>query len=113
MILTFMKKAPLYFCLVVLFLSGGFTYQQNVAELQLSFDARRQAIQVNYIPQGIVSNLLIHVNDSKGQTIFLENRYNVSGNYQCNVDIKDQPKGAYFVEVISDSKHINKQIDIK
>lgn len=108
-----MKKAPLYFGIVVLFILVGFRLKENADELHINFDSSRQAILVNYTPKGVVNNLLIHVNDSKGQTVFLENRYNVSGNYKCSVDIKGQPGGSYFVEIIGDSKHINKQIDIK
>ena len=109
-----MKKVSLYFGLVLLFVSTGFTNSsKNGAELQIDFDASQSTIRINYTPQGIVYNLLIHVNDPKGRTVFLENRYNVSGNYQCSFDMKKQPKGTYLVEIIGDDKHINKQIELK
>lgn len=109
-----MKNIPLYFGLVVLFISTGFTNVSNSGvELQIELDTNQSAIQINYTPQRIVYNLLIHINDSKGRTIFLENRYNVSGSYQCRFDMKNQPKGTYLVEIIGDNNHINKQIELK
>jgi hypothetical protein len=82
-------------------------------EFNIFNDKEHQSITIAYDAHDIVYNLLVHISDKSGRTVFLDNRYKFSGNYSRSFDMKKREKGMYYIEIIGDNKHINKQFELK
>jgi hypothetical protein len=83
------------------------------AEPKVIVDSVHRSIAIDFSRPNMVYNLLIHINDSTGTTIFLENQYRFKGHYNRSIDMQKPGKGTYFLEVIEDNKHTNKKIVLK
>ncbi|MCW3075674.1 MAG: hypothetical protein JWO32_283 [Bacteroidetes bacterium] len=60
-----------------------------------------------------ISNLLVLITDSLGQTIFLDNQYRFKGNYKIHADLSNNLKGKYTVRIIGDEQKIDRKIDVQ
>lgn len=49
-------------------------------------------------------NFQLNVIDSKGQTTYRENTSQSSGEYKKEIDLSNQPKEIYFIEIIAAGK---------
>jgi hypothetical protein len=77
---------------------------------QINIDNITKNVSIAFARTNTVYNLLVHLNDSTGNTIFLDNQYQFKGQYNKSIDMKKQKKGTYFLEIIEDNKHTNKKI---
>lgn len=56
------------------------------------------------------SDIQIMVFDSKGNTVYTEDRKEFDGNYKNTIDISTQPNGTYYLQIIQGSKSYSKKI---
>lgn len=108
-------KINLFFCLFSLLqFSAAFVVGQSKDEsvVNIFSNINLNNVSINYNTHGIVYNLLVKISDQEGRTIFLDNKYFFKGNYQQIVDMTNQKKGFYYVEIIGDEKRINKKIEL-
>src|ERR1051326_8015938 len=110
-----MKKKPILFSVFFLLISIS-SFAQTVPEkkndVQVHSDSLNQIINVEFPAQATIYNLLVHLNDSAGNTLFLDNQYKFSGNYKRSINLKKQGRGTYYLEIIKDNEHINKKIKL-
>jgi len=108
---TFLLSKIVFLLIVFPFFSQAQT--AKVAEMKIQTDSIHQKIDIDFTTSNVIYNLLVHLNDSTGQTIYLDNQYLFSGHYKKSIDLKKQGKGTYFLEVIKDNEHLNKKIVLK
>lgn len=82
-------------------------------QIKIESDSILNLITIDFNVQDIVANLLVYLVDSDGHTVFLDNKYNFSGIYKKSIDMKNQGKGFYLIEVSEDSKHFSRKIEFR
>ncbi len=61
--------------------------------------------QENYL-----SNIVFNTTDVNGRLIYTDKQYKFSGQYNKTIDLSDEPKGMYFVEMFRDGQKQSKKI---
>lgn len=107
--------------LIILFaLTGGSGFAQNgmarddngAEEVLIKTDSLTRKIEIQFECDQPVNNLLVMVNDSIGQTVFLETKYGFQGAYKHTVNLQPSGKGRYYLKIIKDEIRISRVIDI-
>ena len=85
----------------------------KINSLKVETDLNKRTLNIDFKIAEVVDNLLVRINDSSGQTIFLDNQYRFSGNYKQSVNLLKQGKGFYTVEIVGDKELLNKKLELK
>lgn len=80
--------------------------------LEVANDLFKNKVNIEFSAKQEIYNLLVLITDEHGKTIFLDNRYHFTGNYNKSIDFKSYDKGVYLVKIISDHENVTKKIDI-
>jgi hypothetical protein len=107
------KKIIMSIACLIAFSSLLFAQASKGTEPKIQVDAVNQNVDIDFTRTNVVYNLLVHINDSTGITVFLDNQYQFTGHYKKSIDMKKQKKGTYFIEIVEDNKHTNKKIVLK
>jgi hypothetical protein len=86
--------------------------ETKVYDLKINMDSSNQSINVEFLAKNKISNLLIHINNERGETIFLDNQYDFLEKYNKHFNIKDQIAKSFSIEVIADKETYFKTIAI-
>lgn len=110
--LTYYARAGILFvCFLLCKPADSQTLSQDA--LLVSCSNNDSIITINYQPSGVVYNLLVQISDSGGRTIFLENKYKISGRYQCKYNASVWKEDFVYVQLIADDKRFNKKIKLR
>ncbi len=96
-----------------LFCKAGVGQSTSANTLLVSSSSNDSLLTLNYEPLGMVNNLLVQINDSGGRTIFIDNKYRFSGNYQAVYDVSLWKADVVYVQLIADEKHFNKRVRLR
>jgi hypothetical protein len=113
-------KAKLFFFLfpTILFLSNSITAQHTPpptkqTTVSIVSNPVKQTVNIEFIADKEISNLLVVLTDSKGNTLFLDNRYRFKGIYKKDLDLTQSGKGDYSLQIINDEEKINKTLTMQ
>ena len=84
--------------------------QLIASDLKIVNDSINHKVDIEFTSDKEISNLLILITDSLGNTMFLDNQYRFKGYYKQIVDLKEAKKGNYFLKIIKDDEQINKKL---
>jgi hypothetical protein len=112
---TDFKRAAAFLLLFIAFTllseaQAGFVKADGII---IESDSIHQTVSIAFTAADVVDNLLVIVVAPDGHTVFLDNKYRFSGNYKTSVDMKNQRKGIYSIEITEDNTRIDKTIEIR
>jgi hypothetical protein len=104
---------PLLALLLILLQSNKIPAQITILqEKDLSIQDSTGYINISFTRNITTSNLLVLVNDTLGNTIFMETKRNFSGNYRRTINPGIQPAAEFQLNIISDDEKLNKKISL-
>lgn len=86
--------------------------QSVVKGTEIVHDSLTHHIRVEFGSDKEITNVLVLITDSLGNTLYLDNQYFFKGQYKHHFDMAGAGKGAYTVQVIKDGERIRKKIII-
>lgn len=82
--------------------------------LKVNADSLARSYTIAFNAQSEVTNLLVRISSSAGETLFLDNQYGFTGSYSQVVKLLDQPPGVYILEIIKDDdKPLTWKLELK
>ena len=81
------------------------------SDLKIMNDSINHKVDIEFTVDKEISNLLVLVSDSLGNTLFLDNQYRFKGNYKHTLDFKERGKKWYSLKIIKDEEQISKKIN--
>lgn len=88
-------------------------FETKNTNIKMINDSFNHKVEIEFVADKKIHNLLVLITDSIGHTIFLDNKYNFKGPYKRAVDFKMSGKGKYFLKVIRDEDKYYKQFIIQ
>lgn len=86
--------------------------KSKISNLKIVNDTINHKVDVEFMADKEISNLLVIITDSLGHTIFLDNQYRFKGNYKHSMDFKKKGKGKYSLKIIKDEEPNHEQVII-
>ncbi len=84
----------------------------NIQELSFAPNPNRGQFNLSFdVPQA--GNTSVRIIDTAGKVVFEENLQNFEGRYNQKIDISDNYKGLYFVQIIQNNKIMTKKIVVQ
>ena len=81
------------------------------SDLKIVNDSIGHKVAIEFTADREISNLLVLIADSLGNTLFLDNKYRFKGIYKHSLDFKERGKDWYSLKIIKDEEQINKKIN--
>lgn len=109
-----------FFLITLLFFSLTFTLNAQTelspatnSDIKIVTDNIHRKVDIEFNSDKEISNLLVMISDSLGRTVFLDDQYRFKGKYKQSVELKEEGKGNYFVQIIKDNERFKKSIKIE
>lgn len=110
-------KSKIIFITIVVFIGFPATIISQTSapgliasDLKIVNDSIHHKVEIGFTADKEISNLLVSITDSLGNTMFLDNQYRFKGYYKQVIDLKEAGKGSYFLKIIKDDEQISKKL---
>lgn len=110
-------KHLLIFSFVLIAAASGKCQQEQRSQVTRNFSvctgSKPMQCTISFSCAVIIDNVLVLVHDSRGQTVFLENKNRFRGEYRKELDLNGLSPGDYTVQVYNDNEKLRSHIHIE
>ena len=82
-------------------------------DIKIVNDLANHKVDIEFIVDKEIFNLLVLITDSLGNALFLDNQYRFKGNYKRSVVLKEAQKGVCFLKIGRDGDQFIKNLIIE